>query len=128
MNCKNQNENRPLAYGIGAGILILGTASSAFILNHEIQIANRELAMKSNPKYLIFRHEDLDSNFNFATLNLETASKIEPENSISTQQIQNQTPFFNLSPEDRHTICCIVAGEAKGESMEGKMAVATCIA
>ena len=36
-------------------------------------------------------------------------------------------PFFNLTETDRKTIQCIVAGEAKGESMEGKMAVAQCI-
>ena len=35
--------------------------------------------------------------------------------------------FFNLSETERKTIQYIVAGEAKGESMEGKMAVAQCI-
>ena len=34
---------------------------------------------------------------------------------------------FNLTNEERHIIQCIVAGEAKGEPMEGKMAVAQCI-
>ena len=36
-------------------------------------------------------------------------------------------PFFNLTETDRKTIQYIVAGEAKGEPMEGKMAVAQCI-
>ncbi len=36
-------------------------------------------------------------------------------------------PFFNLTDADRKTIQYIVAGEAKGEPMEGKMAVAQCI-
>ena len=36
-------------------------------------------------------------------------------------------PFFNLTEADRKTIQYIVAGEAKGEPMEGKMAVAQCI-
>ena len=36
-------------------------------------------------------------------------------------------PFFNLTKAERKTIQYIVAGEAKGESMEGKMAVAQCI-
>ena len=36
-------------------------------------------------------------------------------------------PFFNLAEADRKTIQYIVAGEAKGEPMEGKMAVAQCI-
>ena len=35
--------------------------------------------------------------------------------------------FFNLTEADRKTIQYIVAGEAKGEPMEGKMAVAQCI-
>ena len=36
-------------------------------------------------------------------------------------------PFFNLTEADRKTIQYIVAGEAKGEPIEGKMAVAQCI-
>ena len=36
-------------------------------------------------------------------------------------------PFFNLTEADRKTIQYMVAGEAKGEPMEGKMAVAQCI-
>ena len=35
--------------------------------------------------------------------------------------------FFNLAEAERQTIQYIVAGEAKGEPMEGKMAVAQCI-
>ena len=36
-------------------------------------------------------------------------------------------PFFNLTEADRKTIQYIVAGEAKGEPTEGKMAVTQCI-
>ncbi len=36
-------------------------------------------------------------------------------------------PFFNLTEAERKTIQYIVAGEAKGEPMEGKIAVAQCI-
>ena len=39
----------------------------------------------------------------------------------------SQPPFFNLTEADRKTVQYIVAGEAKGEPMEGKMAVAQCI-
>lgn len=39
----------------------------------------------------------------------------------------SQPKFFNLTETDRKTIQYIVAGEAKGEPMEGKMAVAQCI-
>ena len=39
----------------------------------------------------------------------------------------SRPPFFNLTEAERKTIQYIVAGEAKGEPMEGKMAVAQCI-
>lgn len=39
----------------------------------------------------------------------------------------SRLPFFNLTEAERKTIQYIVAGEAKGEPMEGKMAVAQCI-
>lgn len=39
----------------------------------------------------------------------------------------SRPPFFNLTKAERKTIQYIVAGEAKGEPMEGKMAVAQCI-
>ena len=45
----------------------------------------------------------------------------------STMVEYSRPPFFNLAETDRKTIQYIVAGEAKGEPMEGKMAVAQCI-
>ena len=45
----------------------------------------------------------------------------------STMVEYSRPPFFNLTEADRKTIQYIVAGEAKGEPMEGKMAVAQCI-
>ena len=39
----------------------------------------------------------------------------------------SRPPFFNLTEAERETIQYIVAGEAKGEPIEGKMAVAQCI-
>ena len=39
----------------------------------------------------------------------------------------SRPPFFNLTKAERKTIQYIVAGEAKGEPIEGKMAVAQCI-
>ena len=39
----------------------------------------------------------------------------------------SHSPFFNLTEAERKMIQYIVAGEAKGEPMEGKMAVAQCI-
>ena len=54
---------------------------------------------------------------------------IENENQILDLEMveYSHPPFFNLTEADRKTIQYIVAGEAKGEPMEGKMAVAQCI-
>lgn len=54
---------------------------------------------------------------------------IENENQIlDLAMVEYSRPrFFNLTETERKTIQYIVAGEAKGESMEGKMAVAQCI-
>ena len=120
----HKNENRILAYGFATGILVLGIGTSAIILSHEIQNANRATNFNSK-NYLVFRQENLDSTFNFQVLDWETAQENQPQNLKTETEIQN--PAFLLSDQDRYTICCIVAGEAKGESMEGKMAVATCL-
>ena len=45
----------------------------------------------------------------------------------SAQVEYSRPPFFNLTDADRKTVQYIVAGETKGEPMEGKMAVAQCI-
>ena len=59
-------------------------------------------------------NEDFDNENEIQILNLTMVEYSRP-------------PFFNLTEAERKTIQYIVAGEAKGESMEGKMAVAQCI-
>ena len=59
-------------------------------------------------------NEDFDNENEIEILNLTMVEYSRP-------------PFFNLAEVDRKTIQYIVAGEAKGEPMEGKMAVAQCI-
>ena len=59
-------------------------------------------------------NEDFDNENEIQILNLTMVEYSHP-------------PFFNLTEADRKTIQYIVAGETKGESMEGKMAVAQCI-
>lgn len=59
-------------------------------------------------------NEDFDNENEIEILNLTMVEYSHP-------------PFFNLTETDRKTIQYIVAGEAKGEPMEGKMAVAQCI-
>ena len=59
-------------------------------------------------------NEDFDNENEIEILNLTMVEYSRP-------------PFFNLTEAERKTIQYIVAGEAKGEPMEGKMAVAQCI-
>ena len=59
-------------------------------------------------------NEDFDNENEIQILNLTMVEYSRP-------------PFFNLTEAERKTIQYIVAGETKGESMEGKMAVAQCI-
>ena len=59
-------------------------------------------------------NEDFDNENEIQILNLAMVEYSRP-------------PFFNLTKAERKTIQYIVAGEAKGEPMEGKMAVAQCI-
>lgn len=41
--------------------------------------------------------------------------------------LEYDKPFYPITEDDRYVIECIVAGEAKGEPIEGKMAVAQCL-
>nr|DAW16673.1 MAG TPA: Cell Wall Hydrolase [Caudoviricetes sp.] len=41
--------------------------------------------------------------------------------------LEYDKPFYPITEDDRYVIECIVAGEAKGEPTEGKMAVAQCL-
>ena len=41
--------------------------------------------------------------------------------------VEYDKPFYPITEDDRYVIECIVAGEAKGEPIEGKMAVAQCL-
>lgn len=49
------------------------------------------------------------------------------DGNVRPQGIVYKKFFFEVSKEEKEIICGIVAGEAKGESVEGKMAVAQCI-
>ena len=59
-------------------------------------------------------NEDYDNEIEFEILDLTMVEYSQPR-------------FFNLTEAERKTIQYIVAGEAKGEPMEGKMAVVQCI-
>ena len=116
--------------GIGFGFLILGLIIGIFSygFGFEIEIC------KSNPK---IENEIQDSghvkgddveatgyagNWN-GNFDIENEIQI-----LDLAMVEYSRPtFFNLSNAERKTIQYIVAGEAKGEPIEGKMAVAQCI-
>lgn len=49
------------------------------------------------------------------------------QNQLDLYMIEYDKPFYPITEDDRYVIECIVAGEAKGEPTEGKMAVAQCL-
>ena len=116
--------------GIGFGFLILGLIIGIFSygFGFEIEIS------KSNPKIENkiqdsgrIKGDDIEAT-GYAG-NWNGNFDIENENQILDLAMveYSQPPFFNLTEAGRKTIQYIVAGEAKGEPMEGKMAVAQCI-
>ena len=141
MNWGIEMENRNYKYkfeelfsviwiGIGFGFLILAFIIGIFSygFGFEIEIC------KSNPK-IENKIQDLGrikgDNIKATGYagNWNGNFDIENENQIlDLAMVEYYRPrFFNLTEADRKTIQYIVAGEAKGEPMEGKMAVAQCI-
>ena len=141
MNWGIEMENRNYKYkfeelfsviwvGIGFGFLILALVIGIFSygFGFEIEIC------KSNPKI----ENKIQDSGRIKGDDIEATSyagnwngnfDIENENQIlDLAMVEYYRPrFFNLSDAERKTIQYIVAGEAKGESIEGKMAVAQCI-
>ena len=116
--------------GIGFGFLILALIIGIFSYGFGFEIE----IYKSNPK-IENKIQDLGR---IKGDNIEATGyagnwngnfDIENENQIlDLAMVEYYRPrFFNLTEADRKTIQYIVAGEAKGEPMEGKMAVAQCI-
>ena len=71
--------------------------------------------------------DDVEASGFAGNLNEDFYNENEMEILNLTMVEYSHPPFFNLTDADRKTIQYIVAGEAKGEPMEGKMAVAQCI-
>ena len=116
--------------GIGFGFLILAFIIGIFSYGFGFEIE----IYKSNPK-IENKIQDLGR---IKGDNIEATGyagnwngnfDIENENQIlDLAMVEYYRPrFFNLTEADRKTIQYIVAGAAKGEPMEGKMAVAQCI-
>lgn len=104
------------------GILIL--ASGLIVVNSALCLNDMEnLNLKSKSQ---------NANRIATTANLIAKNELKIAQQIAEFEIKNEEtalieewhPFFEISNEDRDTICYIVAGEAGYESLEGKMAVA----
>ena len=102
-----------IEYGfLATAILIFGIGVEVLILKNEIKNATQEIEIQKLDCIIDARF--LTPTIEIPDLNWEFESEY-------------RDGFFELSDEDRAVICNIVAGEAKGESMEGKMAVAQCL-
>ena len=134
MENRNQKSNLDFVsafwIGIGLGFLILALIIGIFSygFGFEIEIC------KSNPKI----ENKIQDSGRIKGDDIEATGyagnwdgNFDIENEIQILDLAmveySHPPFFNLTKTDRKTIQYIVAGEAKGEPMEGKMAVAQCI-
>ena len=114
--------------GIGFGFLILGLIIGIFSYGFGFEIdfgkSNSEIEIQNSGR---LPGDDVEASGFAGNWN----GNFEGENGIQILDLAmveySHPPFFNLTEADRKTIQYIVAGEAKGEPMEGKMAVAQCI-
>ena len=139
MNWGIEMENRNYKYkfeelflviwvGIGFGFLILALIIGIFSYGFGFEIdfgkSNSKIEIQNSGRLL---GDDVEASGFAGNWN----ENFEGENGIQILDLAmveySHPPFFNLTEAERKTIQCIVAGEAKGEPMEGKMAVAQCI-
>lgn len=111
-----------MKYKFQNGILILASG---------LIVANSALCL-NDMKNLNLKSKSQNANRIATTVNLIAKNELKIAQQIAEFEIRNEEsalieewhPFFEISNEDRDTICYIVAGEAGYESLEGKMAVA----
>ena len=114
--------------GIGFGFLILaliiGIFSYGFGFEIDFEKSDSKIEIQNSGR---LSGDDVEASGFAGNWN----GNFEGENGIQildlTMVEYSHPPFFNLTEADRKTIQYIVAGEAKGEPIEGKMAVAQCI-
>ena len=133
---KNRNQKLNLDFvsafwiGIGFGfsilVLIIGIFSYGFGFEIEICTSNPKIENKIQDSGRI-KGDNIEATGYAGNWN----GNFDIENEIQILDLAmveySQPPFFNLTEAERKTIQYIVAGEAKGEPIEGKMAVAQCI-
>ena len=132
MENRNQKLNLDFVSAFWIGIcfgflilaLIFGIFSCGFGFEIDFGKSNSEIEIQNSGRLL---GDDVEAS-GFAG-NWEGNFDIENEIQILDLAMveYSRPPFFNLTKAERKTIQYIVAGEAKGEPMEGKMAVAQCI-
>lgn len=114
--------------GIGFGFLILALIFGIFSYGFGFEIdfgkSNSEIEIQNSGR---LPGDDVEASGFAGNWNENFDAKNEIQILDLTMVEYSQPPFFNLTEADRKTIQYIVAGEAKGEPMEGKMAVAQCI-
>lgn len=114
--------------GIGFGFLILalifGIFSYGFGFEIDFEKSNSKIEIQNSGHLL---GDDVEASGFAGNWNEDFYNENEIEILNLTMVEYSRPPFFNLTEADRKTIQYIVAGEAKGEPMEGKMAVAQCI-
>ena len=59
--------------------------------------------------------------------NIEVINSKSQNQYLDLYMVEYDKPFYPITEDDRYVIECIVAGEAKGEPTESKMAVAQCL-
>ena len=132
MENRNQKSNLDFVsafwIGIGLGFLILALIIGIFSYGFGFEIdfgkSDSKIEIQNSGR---LPGDDVEAS-GFAgnwNGNFDTENEIEI---LDLKMVEySRPPFFNLTEADRKTIQYIVAGEAKGEPMEGKMAVAQCI-
>ena len=139
MNWGIEMENRNYKYrheelisGIWIGIcigflilaLIFGIFSYGFGFEIDFGKSNSEIGIQNSGR---LPGDDIEATGYAGNWNENFHTKNEIQILDLTMVEYSRPPFFNLTKADRKTIQYIVAGEAKGEPIEGKMAVAQCI-
>ena len=94
-------------------ILVLEILTTIFVVGYKITEIKIETQKQDLEKII---------NNSIKIINLESQNQY-----LKLYIIEYDKPFYVITEDDRYMIECIVAGEAKGESIEGKMAVAQCL-
>ena len=102
-------------------ILVLGfeILTAIFIIGYRATEIKTEI---ENPDLGRVFGDDIEATGWAGSLNSEIQAQY-----LDLYMVEYDKPFYPIAENDRYVIECIVAGEAKGEPIEGKMAVAQCL-